>query len=122
LSHKQIRHLVDSHLDEMIALVPDLLPTTLRQKFDLPELADAVRWVHRPLTLAQAEAGRRRLAIDELLDLQLMLARARHVARQGKRGTTFEVQKTLTSRLRETLPWELTNDQKQAIREIFEDM
>src|SRR5690606_9276443 len=54
LSHKQIRHLVDSPLDEMIALVPDLLPPILRQKFDLPELADAVRWVHRPLTLAQA--------------------------------------------------------------------
>jgi ATP-dependent DNA helicase RecG len=122
LSHKQIRHLIDAHLDSMVALVPDLLPSALRERFDLPALADAFRWVHRPLTLKQAEQGRRRLAIDELLDLQLMLARARHVARHGRRGTQFEVHKTLTSRLRETLPWELTGDQKQAIREIFDDM
>jgi ATP-dependent DNA helicase RecG len=122
LSHKQIRHLVDTHLESMVALVPDLLPAELRTRFGLPALTDAFRWVHRPLTLEQAEQGRRRLAIDELLDLQLMLARARHVARHGRRGTQFVVHKTLTSKLRETLPWELTADQKQAIREIFDDM
>jgi ATP-dependent DNA helicase RecG len=78
--------------------------------------------VHRPTSLAEAEAGRRRLALDELLDLQLMLARARHVARHGQRGTAFTLRKTHTSALREALPWPLTGDQKKAIREIFDDM
>src|SRR5690606_31256314 len=122
LSHKQIRHLIDQHLDDIVKLVPDLLPDRIRDQFDLPPLARAYLWVHRPTSLAQAEQGRRRLAFDELLDLQLMLARARHIARNGRRGTQFTVRRTHTSSLRESLPWELTADQKQAIREIFDDM
>jgi ATP-dependent DNA helicase RecG len=122
LGHKQIRHLIDQHLDAMVELVPDLLPDRIRDQFNLPPLASAYLWVHRPTSLEQAEQGRRRLAFDELLDLQLMLARARHVARNGRRGTQFKVRRTLTSSLRESLPWELTADQKQAIRETFDDM
>ena len=122
LSHKQIRHIIDQHLDAMVALVPDLLPDQVRDQFDLPPLASAYKWVHRPTNVEEADRGRRRLAFDELLDLQLMLARARHLARSGARGTQFKVHRTLTSQLRESLPWDLTADQKKAIREIFDDM
>ena len=122
LSHKQIRAVINQHLDAMVAIVPDILPEALRERFKLPSLRDALHALHRPTSAAAAEDGRRRLAIDELLDLQLMLARARQVAREGQRGTQFTVRKTLTTSLREALPWELTSDQKQAIREIFDDM
>jgi ATP-dependent DNA helicase RecG len=122
LSHKQIRHIIDTHLESLIPLVPDLLPSELRDRFKLPTVNTAFHAVHRPASLAEAESGRRRLAIDELMDLQLMLARARDVARNGQRGTQFEVRKTLTTQLRNALPWDLTTDQRQAIREIFADM
>ena len=122
LSHKQIRAIINAHLDAMIAIVPDILPEPLRERFKLPVLRDALLALHRPTSSADADAGRRRLAVDELLDLQLMLARARQVAREGQRGTQFTVHKTLTTKLRESLPWELTTDQKQSVREIFDDM
>ncbi len=114
--------MINQHLDAMIEIVPDILPEALRERFKLPLLKDALQALHRPTSSAEAENGRRRLAIDELLDLQLMLARARQVAREGQRGTRFTVRKTLTTALREKLPWELTHDQKQSIREIFDDM
>jgi len=122
LSHKQIRAIINQHLDAMIAILPDILPEALRTRFKLPSLRDALLAVHRPTTSTDAEAGRRRLAIDELLDLQLMLGRARQIAREGLRGTRFTVHKTFTTALRSQLPWELTADQKQAVREIFDDM
>jgi ATP-dependent DNA helicase RecG len=122
LSHKQIRAIINQHLEAMVAIVPDILPEPLRARFNLPSLAEALHAVHRPISASEAERGRRRLAVDELLDLQLMLARARQVARAGQRGTRFVVHRTLTTQLRERLPWELTSDQKQAIREIFDDM
>ena len=122
LSHKQVRAVINQHLDAMIAIVPDILPEALRERFHLPALKDALQALHRPTSSKAAEEGRRRLAIDELLDLQLMLARARQVAREGQRGTQFAVHKTHTTALRESLPWELTADQKQSIREIFDDM
>src|SRR5919107_1519950 len=75
LSHKLIRSLIERHLDRLIALSEDGLPDVLRQSLDLPRLPDALRAVHRPATAGEAERGRRRLALDELFDLQLMLIR-----------------------------------------------
>ena len=122
LSHKIIRALIDRHLDGLVALCREILPDELRRRFALPPLPDALRAVHRPVSVAEAEQGRRRLALDELLDLQLMLGRARHLAKRGRTGIRFEVKRQLTTRLKEALPWSLTADQRQALREITADM
>ncbi|HEU5217087.1 MAG TPA: ATP-dependent DNA helicase RecG [Gemmatimonadales bacterium] len=122
LSHKVIRSLIDRHLDALVACSAEILPHELRRRFDLPTLPDALRSVHRPGSIAEADRGRRRLALDELLDLQLMLGRARFLAKRGRVGVQFVVRRKLTSALRESLPWELTSDQRQALREITADM
>ena len=122
LSHKVIRSLIDRHLDQLISLSHDDLPETQRQSLDLPALPDALRAVHRPASAEEAERGRRRLAFDELFDLQLMLIRARTVAKRHRSGVAFTVKRQLTTQLKERLPWELTGDQQQALREITADM
>ena len=122
LSHKVIRGLVDRHLDALVAASPDIMPARILDAAGLPGLADALRMVHRPETIAEAEHGRRRLAFDELLDLQLMLVRARAIAKRARSGVAFEVKRELTTRLRESLPWPLTPDQQRALREITADM
>ncbi|HJR16575.1 MAG TPA: ATP-dependent DNA helicase RecG [Gemmatimonadales bacterium] len=122
LSHKVIRSLIDRHLDRLISLSEDGLPESLRRALDLPPLGDALRAVHRPASADEAERGRRRLAFDELFDLQLMLIRARAVAKRHRTGVAFTVKRQLTTRLKQHLPWELTDDQQQALREITADM
>ena len=122
LSHKVIRSLVDRHLDSLIPLMEDVLPDRLRRELDLPELGEALRVVHRPRTIEEAERGRRRLALDELFDLQLMLIRARTMAKRQRSGVAFTVKRELTTRLKASLPWELTEDQQRALREITSDM
>jgi ATP-dependent DNA helicase RecG len=123
LSHKVVRGLVDRHLDALLPLVSDLMPEALRLRLGLPALRDALLAVHRPETAAQAELGRRRLAFDELFDLQLMLTRARALAKRARgNGVAFVVKRELTTQLRTHLPWELTDDQTRAVREITADM
>jgi ATP-dependent DNA helicase RecG len=122
LSHKVIRSLIERHLDQLIALSQDVLPENFRRDLRLSTLAEALRAVHRPASIEEAEQGRRRLAFDELLDLQLMLIRARAVAKRHRSGVAFSIRRDLTTRLKESLPWELTRDQQQAIREITADM
>ena len=122
LSHKVIRSLIDRHLDQLISLSHDGLSEALRQSLDLPALPDALRAVHRPGSAEEAERGRRRLAFDELFDLQLMLIRARAVAKRHRSGVAFTVKRQLTTQLKQQLPWELTGDQQQALREITADM
>ena len=49
-----------------------------------------------------------------------MLIRARAVAKRHRSGVAFSIKRDLTRRLKESLPWELTSDQQQAIREIMD--
>ncbi len=122
LSHKVIRGLVERHLDELIPLTHDPLPPALRRSLGLPALDEALRAVHRPESSAEAEAGRRRLAFDELLDLQLTLTRARELAKRQRSGVAFEARDDLTRKLAAALPWSLTGDQQRAVAEITSDM
>ncbi len=122
LTHRQIRRIVAEQLEGMLAVVRDSLPESLRRDADVPALADALRALHRPTHSGEWESGRRRLALDELFDLQLVVSRARHLAKSAPKGPRFTLEKTYTSRLRETLPFDLTADQKRAIREITADM
>ena len=122
LTHRQIRVLVHQHLDELLALVHDPHPPQFRDSHQLIELRRALELVHRPKKVEEAELGRRRLAFDELFDQQLVQARARHLAKRSRAGIRFVLTKTLTSRLKEHLPFELTADQRHAVREISDDM
>jgi ATP-dependent DNA helicase RecG len=122
LTHRQIRALVQQHLAALLALVADPHPSSLIQALGLPDLKTALAAVHRPGSLAEAEAGRRRLAFDELFDQQLVQARARSLAKRARAGIRFVLKKELTTRLKEHLPFELTADQRHAVREIADDM
>jgi ATP-dependent DNA helicase RecG len=122
LSHKVIRGLIDQHLDRLIAASHDIMPERVLAEAGLPPLAAALRMVHRPTTVEEAERGRRRLAFDELLDLQLMLVRARTLAKRARSGVAFQVKRELTTKLKESLPWALTQDQQRALKEITADM
>ena len=122
LTHRQIRALVQQHLDQLLPLVVDPHPLAFRKEHDLIELRRALELMHRPREVAETELGRRRLAFDELFDQQLVQARARHLAKRARAGIAFQLKKELTTSLKEHLPFELTGDQRQAIREITDDM
>jgi ATP-dependent DNA helicase RecG len=106
----------------MLEVVEDTLPESVCASANAPGLRAALAMVHRPTTTGDAETGRRRLALDELFDLQLVVARARHIARSATKGPHFEIRKALTTQLKEALPFELTAEQKRAVREITADM
>src|SRR6185437_15808229 len=69
----RIRELVRSALDVHAGDVVDPLPAEL----DVPLRRDAVVAVHFPAHLAEAERARERLALDELVTLQLAVLRSR---------------------------------------------
>lgn len=119
---RQLRALIDRHLDVLLSQVHEHLPNEARATARLVGLADALRAVHRPSSLAEAEEGRSRLAFDELFFDQLLHRRANVLAREPRHGIRFENRRALTTRLREALPFALTGSQTHAIREIVGDM
>jgi ATP-dependent DNA helicase RecG len=77
--------------------------------------------LHRPGSLDEGEEARRRLAFDELLILQVGLARAR-AGRAAERARPLGEPAELTAHYRELLPFQLTPDQEHAIAEIDRDL
>jgi len=122
LSFKIIRGLIDAHLDGLIALVEEYLPPDLLRDAEVLPLADSLRMVHRPQSLAEAARGRERLAFEELLFVHLLRRRAHILARQKREGIAFENRRDLTSKLKASLPFPLTGAQTRAVREIVMDM
>ncbi len=97
------------------------MPARLKDAERLPQRADALYALHRPRTLGEAETGRRRLAFDELLLLQLGLAR-RNREREEEVAPALGEPGELLRRYRELLPFALTPHQERAIEELDRDL
>jgi ATP-dependent DNA helicase RecG len=117
---KKLREVVGGAL-EYARDVVDPLPADLKASTGSPGRADALVALHRPREEADGERARRRLAFDELLVLQLGLARRRQ-GREEERATALGEPGELVARYRSVLPFELTADQDQAIAEIDADL
>jgi ATP-dependent DNA helicase RecG len=120
LAQKTLRGLVDQVLGDARA-AGDPLPASLRAARGLPVHADALVALHRPHDEVEAERARRRLALDELVVLQLALRR-RADERASLVSEPLPPAGELVERYRGALPFTLTEAQERAIREIDVDL
>ena len=122
LPTKLLRQLVDAQLDVLLPQIEDPLPAAVLAAAGVPSLRDALRLVHRPGSVKEAERGRARLAFEELLCVQLLHRRANQLERSQRAGITFVNRRKLTTALKEQLPFTLTGAQMRVLREIVADM
>ncbi|WP_051324909.1 ATP-dependent DNA helicase RecG [Candidatus Solirubrobacter pratensis] len=117
LTSAQIAALVHEwHPMALEALEP--LPARLRARERLPDRGGALIAAH----LGDQETGRRRLAFDELLLLQIALLRRRARRREGARAEPLQEPDALTTRwLADSLPFAPTGDQRAAMDTIDAD-
>jgi ATP-dependent DNA helicase RecG len=116
----KLRELVAAALP-LAADRPDPLPAALKAERGLPLRGDALHALHRPRSLDEAEVGRRRLAFDELLTLQLALVR-RAAERDRAVAAALPPPGELIERYRAALPFTLTEHQEAAIAELDADL
>ncbi|MFL5863214.1 MAG: ATP-dependent DNA helicase RecG [Solirubrobacteraceae bacterium] len=121
LSSTQILALVRQHASAL-ADVPEPLPAELRVVERLPARRCALAAMHMEGDEEQA-VGRRRLAFDELLLVQLTLLRRRRLRRAGRAAPVLDAEPMLSARwLSEMLPFAPTADQRHAMEEIDADL
>jgi ATP-dependent DNA helicase RecG len=118
ITAKKLRELVGAALPPALA---DPLPAALKQRENLPGRDDALWALHRPRSAEEAEEGRRRLAFDELLLLQIGLARRRR-EREAEIAPALGPPGDVVARYRDVLPFRLTEHQERAIAEIDADL
>ncbi len=99
----------------------DPLPERLRARRGLPELGAALREMHAPADLPAARRARHRLAYDELLALQLALARRRAEARAPSPESALCVEGAV-AQFTATLPFTPTRAQQRVMAEVARDL
>jgi ATP-dependent DNA helicase RecG len=121
LSQTRLRRWIHTALESLVASVPEALPESLRKKRNLPGIAEALRGYHFPETELDRERSRRRLAYEELLGVQLLVAdRRRSVAVLP--GVAFAETEAPVEALKSVLPFALTGAQERAVAELSDDM
>ncbi|HUP87138.1 MAG TPA: ATP-dependent DNA helicase RecG [Acidimicrobiales bacterium] len=94
-----------------------------RDRLDVIDRSRALRQIHLPDSLEDAREARRRLALDELLRLQLTLVmRKRAIEREAKGIRHVVTPGPLVERFHASLPFALTGAQRRAIDEISADL
>jgi len=109
---------------ERMPLLPEWQDATWLKARAWPGLAEAVARVHRPQEATDVSNGSppwQRLAYDELLAGQLALGLVRQSFKQQK-GRPVSGDGAIRARIADALPFALTNSQRQALKEIAEDM
>ena len=118
ISKRQIRGLVRAALDACAGLVPETLPDDLLRRRGLPAIGDALRGAHAPASPDDAFRARRRFAYEELLLLQLRLARRRAALAADVARRALPVSPALDFRIRQLFPFPFTAAQDRAVAEI----
>ncbi|MDJ0761112.1 MAG: ATP-dependent DNA helicase RecG [Woeseiaceae bacterium] len=125
----RLRNLTDQAL-KLLAKTPpeELLPEALREELDMPSLADAIHYLHRPPPDADVEqllAGthrcQRRLAFEELLAHYLSLQNVRALANKQP-APPLKKEAAIVDEFLDSLPFTLTGAQQRVVGEIRDDL
>ena len=123
------RKLVRQALDQLPATLPDALPPELRGRLALVERRLAVEEAHFPPNEAPVEQlnafrtpAQRRLIFEEFFLFQVGHAWRRHATSTELKPHALKVDDRIRASAAKVLPFRLTPGQKQAVKEIVEDM
>jgi ATP-dependent DNA helicase RecG len=98
----------------------EILPKDIIEENNLCGLTEAIKNIHFPQSKEMLDMAKKRLAFDELLTLQLGMLMLKG---RNKQKTAIKMSSdTNVEILYQTIPFELTNAQKQAISEICADL
>ncbi len=104
-----------------LSSVRDAMPETLRRRYNLIPLADALRQLHAPASTERLEAARRRVNFDDFLHLQLGVQRRRQEI-QHLNAAAMAVDEDLLAAYQAALPFALTGAQQRVLDEVRRDM
>jgi ATP-dependent DNA helicase RecG len=119
---RMIEQAMKAALPLALPLLEDHLPEAFLKKKEMPSLREAYRMMHAPESEAEIAAGRRRLAYDELLLLQLAVHLKRAHLREVLRAPAMRWSPAIDRRIRERFGFDLTESQAAVVQELVKDL
>ncbi|BBH19658.1 ATP-dependent DNA helicase RecG [Paenibacillus baekrokdamisoli] len=122
ITQSWIRKIIGLALQQYGAMMEEMLPVSLIDKYKLMPRREAVTRIHQPEDTTEGQAARRRLVYEELFLFQLKLQAYRSLNRKRMDGTAHVVDAESIRVFVRTLPFELTDSQKKVVNEILTDL
>lgn len=122
LGSKGLRQITNQIFENLVEEVPDHLPLSDRSAINLLPRHEAIQQIHYPDSRDQIELARRRLAFDELLELQFFVYRNKGKKEIITKPHRYAAPGGKMTGFKAALPFPLTAEQKKVIREIFADL
>lgn len=118
ISEERMKNMIRMCLDHMEK--EETMPEDIRTKYHLLTEKEAVLKLHYPEQPADIERAKRRLIADDLLYFSAKLEKN---ARELPVGSPFGIKtKRITTKILQTLPYELTTDQKGTLESMMDTM
>ncbi len=122
LSQRTLRRLAYTVVSSLAGSVNDSLPKGMRERLELPPAAEAIRMFHFPNSSEEVEPARRRFAVEELLCVELGVVKRRREWQAGGTAPRLKLPEPALNGFTKSLPFNLTEAQKRAIREVLADI
>jgi len=102
--------------------IGDYIPTSYQEKYQFSNKRTALNIVHNPPSMEKLKEAQIRLKYEELFTFMFKINYLREAHKKEKTGIKRELKEEDVTSMFDKLPFELTNDQKNAVWEIFKDM
>lgn len=123
LSIKTLRKAIFNAIELYKNDIKNIIPDFIKERLGIMNKKEAVKQIHFPETMDALEHARFSLIFEELFLIQLKLIKLRETTAKNTTSYALQVHKDgLVQKFINTLPFELTSGQKQAINEILQDM
>jgi ATP-dependent DNA helicase RecG len=122
LQQAALLNLTDEALRVGLPLAHETLPDDLRRRLELVDLARALKMIHRPQTMKDVAAARRRLIFGEFFLMELAVALRRRSALSLHNAPPIPVSDAVDARIRARFPFKFTEAQDRVIVEVRGDL
>lgn len=120
LSSKWIRRKIYDAFQ--ISTINEFLPKEMLDKYELENFKRSIEMVHFPKDMREAEIGRKRLAFNELLNLELKSQIGKLNWQKNILTHRLIIKQKEISNFIDSLPFTLTGSQKEVVTEILSDL
>jgi ATP-dependent DNA helicase RecG len=121
VSSRWLRFIIHPLLKKYINNFQEFVPETILKNNLLPEIKTALLNIHFPKNTKQAEEAKKRFAFEQLFLIQLIMQSQKQKLSQAK-STKLLPQKEYIEEFKKNLSFSFTNDQKNSLRDILEDI
>ncbi len=122
LDSRSIRRSIHAALEIVKDDLTEPFPDEFLKAANVPHKAEAVAAIHFPQDEDALASGWNRIKYEELFFFQLLFALRRRAVKAPERGLPFETVGAVTRKVLKSLPFELTEGQKDVLHEIREDL